>query len=71
MNKGDALLYFNTDTNARLDPLTEHEASPIITGTKWIAVKWLRQVCTSFIADTGHENVYLTPCSIYDRKNGS
>lgn len=43
MIKGDALLYYNTNTKAIPDPETEHEVSPITSGDKWVAVKWIRQ----------------------------
>lgn len=43
MQKGDAFLYYNANTKAIPDPETEHEVSPITSGEKWVAVKWIRQ----------------------------
>lgn len=51
MKRGDALLYYNVDTNAKLDTLTEHEASKIESGTKWVAVKWFRERKIQFTED--------------------
>lgn len=43
LDKGDALLYYNINTDGSVDPLTEHESDAIEFGEKWIATKWLRQ----------------------------
>ncbi|KAJ4722295.1 putative Prolyl 4-hydroxylase alpha subunit [Melia azedarach] len=39
--RGDALLFFNLDTNAIPDPLSLHGGCPVIEGEKWSATKWI------------------------------
>ncbi|XP_078448231.1 putative prolyl 4-hydroxylase 3 isoform X2 [Wolffia australiana] len=40
--KGDALLFFSMKPDASLDPLSLHEACPVIKGIKWSCTKWMR-----------------------------
>jgi prolyl 4-hydroxylase len=41
--KGNALWFLNTDSNHQPDPQTLHGGAPVVSGTKIIANKWLRQ----------------------------
>lgn len=41
--KGHALWFLNTDSNHQPDPQTLHGGAPVVSGTKIIANKWLRQ----------------------------
>jgi prolyl 4-hydroxylase len=41
--KGSALWFLNTDSNHQPDPQTLHGGAPVVSGTKIIANKWLRQ----------------------------
>ena len=41
--KGNALWFLNTDDNHQPDPQTLHGGAPVVSGTKIIANKWLRQ----------------------------
>ncbi|MFA9219020.1 MAG: 2OG-Fe(II) oxygenase [Sphingomonadaceae bacterium] len=41
--KGNALFFLNTDANHQPDQQTLHAGCPVVTGTKIIANKWLRQ----------------------------
>lgn len=41
--KGSALWFLNTDANHQPDPQTLHGGAPVVSGTKIIANKWLRQ----------------------------
>lgn len=41
--KGNALWFLNTDGNHQPDPQTLHGGAPVVSGTKVIANKWLRQ----------------------------
>lgn len=41
--RGDGLLFRNTKTDDRPDPLALHEGQPIIGGAKWLATRWIRQ----------------------------
>ncbi|NVM75594.1 prolyl 4-hydroxylase [Duganella sp. SG902] len=41
--KGNALWFLNTDGNHQPDPQTLHGGAPVVSGTKIIANKWLRQ----------------------------
>jgi len=41
--KGNALWFLNTDANHQPDPQTLHGGAPVVSGTKIIANKWLRQ----------------------------
>lgn len=40
--KGSAILFFNHKLDGSVDPLAEHAACPVKTGTKWIAQRWFR-----------------------------
>lgn len=40
---GDALLFCSLDGNGRPDPLTKHAGMPVVSGTKWLASRWIRQ----------------------------
>lgn len=40
--KGDALLFYNSDPQGNVDPLSLHGGAPVIAGEKWIATRWLR-----------------------------
>jgi prolyl 4-hydroxylase len=41
--KGNALWFLNTDSHHQPDPQTLHGGAPVVSGTKIIANKWLRQ----------------------------
>jgi prolyl 4-hydroxylase len=41
--KGNALWFLNTDSNHQPNPKTLHGGAPVVSGTKIIANKWLRQ----------------------------
>jgi prolyl 4-hydroxylase len=41
--KGNALWFLNTDSNHQPDQQTLHGGAPVVSGTKIIANKWLRQ----------------------------
>ena len=41
--RGDGLLFRNTDAAIRPDPLALHEGQPITGGQKWLATRWIRQ----------------------------
>ncbi|CAM1291323.1 P4HA2 (predicted) [Pycnogonum litorale] len=51
--KGSALFWYNLRRNGEGDPRTIHAACPILSGTKWIANKWLHS----------HGNEFLRPCA--------
>ncbi|PNG99242.1 Transmembrane prolyl 4-hydroxylase, partial [Tetrabaena socialis] len=39
---GDAVLFWSTLPDGTIDPHSLHGSCPVISGTKWAAVKWLR-----------------------------
>jgi len=41
--KGAAVMWWNTYTNGTLDPTSAHGGKPVIKGTKYAAVQWMRQ----------------------------
>ncbi|AMG74368.1 Peptidyl prolyl 4-hydroxylase, alpha subunit [Sphingopyxis granuli] len=41
--KGDLLLFRNTLSDGSVDPMSEHEGSSIISGTKYLASRWIRE----------------------------
>ncbi len=41
--KGDALLFYNTDSSGQVDPSTLHGGAPVLAGEKWLATRWLRE----------------------------
>ena len=41
--KGDAIVFRNTLDDGRADPLTEHAGLPVISGTKYLASRWIRE----------------------------
>jgi prolyl 4-hydroxylase len=41
--RGNAVFFAYSDDAGRLDPRTLHGGSPVASGEKWIATKWLRQ----------------------------
>lgn len=41
--KGDAIVFRNTLDNGRADPLSEHAGLPVISGTKYLASRWIRE----------------------------
>ena len=40
--KGDGLLFFSTYPNRTVDPRSLHGGCAVHAGTKWAAVKWMR-----------------------------
>ncbi len=40
--KGNALLLYNCTPDGVEDPLSLHGSAPVVSGEKWVAVKWLR-----------------------------
>lgn len=40
--KGDVVLFRNTVDGKALDPLSEHAGSPVISGVKFLATRWIR-----------------------------
>lgn len=40
---GDALLFFNTLADDRPDPASRHAGLPVLTGSKWLATRWIRR----------------------------
>jgi len=40
---GDMLLFSNLGSDGRADPRSQHAGLPVLTGTKWIATRWLRK----------------------------
>lgn len=50
---GDALIFANTDAQGRADPLTEHAGTPVVSGEKWVATRWIRaNPCNAFLPAT-------------------
>ncbi|MFZ2994921.1 2OG-Fe(II) oxygenase [Sphingobium sp.] len=41
--RGDALLFTNCLPDGRPDPSSEHAGLPVLSGTKWLASRWIRQ----------------------------
>ena len=41
-NKGDVLVFRSQAADGGLDPLTEHAGLPVISGTKYLASRWIR-----------------------------
>ena len=41
--KGDALLFRNILPDGRPDPMSEHAGLPVVSGTKLIASRWIRE----------------------------
>jgi len=41
--KGDALIFRNTAEGSRHDPLAEHAGMPVLSGTKYLASRWIRE----------------------------
>ena len=41
--KGNAVLFYNCTPDGTEDPLSLHGSAPVLSGEKWVAVKWLRQ----------------------------
>ncbi|EFJ51926.1 prolyl 4-hydroxylase [Volvox carteri f. nagariensis] len=39
---GDAVLFWSARPDGQLDPHALHGSCPVVTGNKWVAVKWLR-----------------------------
>ncbi|XP_051172619.1 prolyl 4-hydroxylase subunit alpha-1-like [Leptopilina boulardi] len=54
--KGSAVFWYNLKTNGEGDFLTVHAGCPVISGSKWVANKWLHQL--------GQE--FRVPCTIKD-----
>ncbi|XP_033225929.1 prolyl 4-hydroxylase subunit alpha-1-like [Belonocnema kinseyi] len=46
--KGSALFWYNLKRNGEGDLSTFHAACPVLSGTKWIATKWLHEVGQEF-----------------------
>lgn len=42
-SKGDALLFWNVDTNGTEDYRTLHASKPVKSGTKWALTRWIRE----------------------------
>lgn len=42
--RGDAVLFSYLTEDQRVDPRLQHAGSPVLSGEKWIATKWLRQM---------------------------
>jgi prolyl 4-hydroxylase len=40
--KGDALLFWSLNPDGSFDDRSLHGACPVISGTKWVATKWMR-----------------------------
>jgi prolyl 4-hydroxylase len=43
MHRGDALLFHVTTPKAEIDTLVDHSGTPILSGEKWVATKWIRE----------------------------
>ena len=41
--KGDGIVFRNTFEGSRADPLSEHAGLPVISGTKYLASRWIRE----------------------------
>ncbi|MEN9343842.1 MAG: hypothetical protein RLZZ453_629 [Chlamydiota bacterium] len=41
--KGAITLFYNCTPDGKEDPLSLHGGAPVLSGEKWVAVKWLRQ----------------------------
>lgn len=41
--KGNALFFYNVDTDGFVNPLTLHGGNPVIDGEKWIMTRWFRE----------------------------
>ena len=41
--KGRAIFWWNCFTDATIDPMTLHEACPVLAGEKWVMTKWLHE----------------------------
>jgi prolyl 4-hydroxylase len=41
--QGDAVLFYNLTPEGQPDPLSLHGSTPVITGEKWVATKWIRE----------------------------
>lgn len=41
--KGDAIVFASSLTGGELDPLSEHAGLPVISGTKYLASRWIRE----------------------------
>ncbi|XP_028762380.1 prolyl 4-hydroxylase 1-like [Neltuma alba] len=41
--KGNAVLFWSMELSGEVDPNSIHEACEVLSGTKWAAVKWMRQ----------------------------
>ena len=41
--KGDAVMFFNTHEDGMPDPLTKHAGTPVVSGEKWLATRWIRE----------------------------
>lgn len=40
---GDAIMFDNVDETGARDALSQHAGLPVVSGTKWIATRWIRQ----------------------------
>jgi prolyl 4-hydroxylase len=40
--KGDALLFWSVTPDGKFDDRSLHGACPVVSGTKWVATKWMR-----------------------------
>ena len=41
--RGDAILFANVDAAGGVDRRTEHAGLPVVSGTKWLATRWIRE----------------------------
>ncbi|KAK9077750.1 hypothetical protein SSX86_006087 [Deinandra increscens subsp. villosa] len=51
--KGDALLFFNLDPNAKPDVMSLHGGCPVLQGEKWSATKWIHVDSFDKVIDHG------------------
>lgn len=45
--KGAAVFFQYTNSKGQVDPMSLHSSSPVLTGEKWVATKWIRQGSTN------------------------
>lgn len=41
--RGEAIMFRNVGADGRPDPMTEHWGMPIVSGTKWLLSRWIRE----------------------------
>lgn len=54
--KGDAVLFWSAYPDGRIDKHALHGGCPVIKGTKWAAVKWMRNRCVGEKCSNGAED---------------